>query len=91
MYVPKIRHGLVKKLASDGRMKIQMAVEMKCCRKNKDICRKCGKPPIGDYWHLKNKSFLCRICMLKERRRLSHKFRSQLDQYQVNLKKIKYF
>ncbi|XP_072754801.1 uncharacterized protein [Anoplolepis gracilipes] len=49
-----------------GRVKMQLGVDLKCCSRNTDTCKICGKKPIGDYWHLNNKIFLCRMCMTRE-------------------------
>ncbi|EZA51785.1 hypothetical protein X777_09542 [Ooceraea biroi] len=49
-----------------GRAKMQLGVYLKCCSRNTDTCKICGKKPMGDYWHLNNKIFLCRTCMTKE-------------------------
>ncbi|XP_015593193.1 uncharacterized protein LOC107266821 isoform X2 [Cephus cinctus] len=50
-----------------GKMKMRLGVELKCCKRNTDICYICGEKPFGDYWHCNNKTFLCRGCMVKER------------------------
>ncbi|XP_046598444.1 uncharacterized protein LOC107217548 isoform X1 [Neodiprion lecontei] len=73
-----------------GRVKMRLGVELKCCQRNTDICDLCQRKPLGDYWHKRNKSFLCRPCMLKEHR--EHKIYNapQLKEFRASLKKNYY-
>lgn len=66
MYVSKEIKGIVFQHSFGGRVEMQLGVDFKCCNINTDICKVCGKKPAGDYWHLNNKTFLCRTCMTKE-------------------------
>ncbi|KAK0176020.1 hypothetical protein PV328_000199 [Microctonus aethiopoides] len=50
-------------------VRMRLPVEIKCCKRNLDICDICNQKPIGDYWHLNNRKFLCRPCMINERRK----------------------
>lgn len=63
---------------------MRLGVELKCCQRNTDICDLCQKKPFGDYWHRRNKSFLCRPCMLKERREHNLYTAPQLREFNVN-------
>ncbi|XP_031839880.1 uncharacterized protein LOC116430213 [Nomia melanderi] len=49
-----------------GRVQMKLGVDLKCCIQNTDVCKKCKKQIVDDYWHLKNKIFLCRSCLTKE-------------------------
>lgn len=49
-----------------GKVKMQLGVDFKCCNRNTNICKMCGKTPTEDYWHLNNKIFLCKSCMTRE-------------------------
>ncbi|XP_043482464.1 uncharacterized protein LOC122511354 isoform X2 [Leptopilina heterotoma] len=64
-----------------GRKKIQFPVEIKCCSQNNDTCKICEEKPLGDYWHRKNKVFLCRQCMLEEQKNHSKFTRKELSQF----------
>ncbi|XP_076276954.1 uncharacterized protein LOC143207401 [Lasioglossum baleicum] len=52
-----------------GRVKMELGVDLKCCSGKADVCKRCGKQIFDDYWHLKNKIFLCRLCMVEHERR----------------------
>ncbi|XP_029177093.1 uncharacterized protein LOC114945172 isoform X1 [Nylanderia fulva] len=66
MYVSKEIKGITFQHSFGGRVKMQLGVDLKCCSRNTDTCKMCGKKPTGDYWHLNNKIFLCRMCMTRE-------------------------
>ncbi|KYM98584.1 PREDICTED: uncharacterized protein LOC108777415 [Cyphomyrmex costatus] len=58
--------GIIFEHSFGSRVKMQLGVDFKCCNRNTNICKICGKTPTGDYWHLNNKIFLCRTCMIRE-------------------------
>ncbi|XP_034189333.1 uncharacterized protein LOC117608392 [Osmia lignaria lignaria] len=64
-----------------GKTKMKLGVDLKCCSKNTDICKVCNKKLLGDYWHLKNKIFLCKLCMNKEYERQTKYKRKELKQF----------
>ena len=68
-----------------GKVKMKLAVEIKCCKRNSDICESCGEKPFGDYWHLNNRVFLCRRCMTEERRKPFRHNRVELNDFRVSL------
>ncbi|XP_044017492.1 uncharacterized protein LOC122858585 isoform X2 [Aphidius gifuensis] len=53
-----------------GNAKMRLGVDIKCCKKNIDICNVCNKKPDGDYWHLNDRIFICRGCMKQERKKV---------------------
>ncbi|KAF3419952.1 hypothetical protein E2986_02913 [Frieseomelitta varia] len=65
-----------------GRVKMKLGVNLKCCSRNTDICKICGKKPIGDYWHLQNEIFLCRSCMSKKYEKETSSNRRKLEKFQ---------
>ncbi|XP_071573378.1 uncharacterized protein [Temnothorax nylanderi] len=65
-YVSKEIKGITFQHSFGGRVKMRLGVDFKCCNRNTDICKICSKLPTGDYWHLNNKIFLCKICMTRE-------------------------
>lgn len=66
-------------------MKMRLGVELKCCQRNTDVCDLCQRKPLGDYWHRLNKSFLCKSCMLKERREHKLYNLTQLKEFHVSI------
>ncbi|XP_032682958.1 uncharacterized protein LOC116849682 isoform X2 [Odontomachus brunneus] len=66
MYVNKEIKSIMFQHSFGGTVKMQLGVDLKCCSRNTDTCKVCSKEPTGDYWHLNNKTFLCRTCMMKE-------------------------
>ncbi|XP_076394563.1 uncharacterized protein LOC105661993 isoform X4 [Megachile rotundata] len=64
-----------------GKMNMKLGVDLKCCSKNTDVCKICNKKLTGDYWHLKNKLFLCRSCMNKEYETQTTYKRRELQQF----------
>ncbi|XP_076375586.1 uncharacterized protein LOC117229627 [Megalopta genalis] len=73
MYVNTIGEGIRLVHSFGGRVKMEFGVDLKCCTGNADICKQCGKRILDDYWHLKNKIFLCRLCMVKYENQNRHK------------------
>ncbi|CAL7937125.1 unnamed protein product [Xylocopa violacea] len=74
MYVDIKTEGIKFEHSFGGKMKVKLGVNLKCCSRNTDLCKICGKKPFGDYWHIKNEIFLCRSCMNKEFE-TEHKYR----------------
>jgi len=66
-----------------GRTKMKLGVYLKCCSRNTDTCKICGEKPMGDYWHLNSKIFLCRMCMTKEFQQEIKFKRKELKLFQV--------
>ncbi|XP_008559927.1 uncharacterized protein LOC103580077 isoform X1 [Microplitis demolitor] len=66
-------------------VKMRLGVEVKCTKRNTDICEVCNEKPLGDYWHLNNRVFICRACMAQERRRPRKHKKDELN----NFKKIR--
>lgn len=66
MYVVIKRRDMQFEHSFGGRVKMKLGVDLKCCSRNTDICKLCGRRPLDDYWHLRNEVFLCRQCMDKE-------------------------
>jgi len=66
-----------------GRTKMHLGVYLKCGDHKIDTCKICGEKPMGDYWHLNNKIFLCRICMTKEFQQEEKFKRKELKLFQV--------
>lgn len=66
-----------------GKMRMKLGVDLKCCSKNTDTCKVCYKKLLGDYWHLKNKIFLCKLCMNKEYGEQTKYKRKELKQFRV--------
>ena len=66
-----------------GRVQMRLPVEIKCCSRNTDVCKICDERPIGDYWHRDNKVFVCRPCMIEERRNFSIFTKQDLSQFHV--------
>ncbi|KAG7198213.1 hypothetical protein KM043_005621 [Ampulex compressa] len=66
MYVDSEKREIKFEHSFGGRVKMRLGTDFKCCSVNTDVCKLCGKKPLGDYWHLNNRLFLCRICMTKE-------------------------
>lgn len=66
-----------------GSIKMRLPVQVKCCKQNLDICNICNQKPIGDYWHLNNRKFLCRSCMIIERRKHQRQKNEKLKYYHV--------
>lgn len=64
---------------------MQLGVELKCCEVNKDICSVCGEKPRGDYWHRQNEEFLCRSCMINERKQPTKYSKQALQAFRVNI------
>ncbi|XP_043285786.1 uncharacterized protein [Venturia canescens] len=64
-----------------GKMRMKLGVQIKCTKRNNDVCELCGKKPTGDYWHLNNQVFLCRPCMVEERRKLSKHTKLELQEF----------
>ncbi|XP_044579002.1 uncharacterized protein LOC123261473, partial [Cotesia glomerata] len=54
-------------------VKMRLGVEVKCTKRNNDVCEICNEKPVGDYWHFNNRVFICRACMSEERRLRKHK------------------
>lgn len=69
--------------------RMRLPVEIKCCKRNLDICDICNQKPIGDYWHLNNRKFLCRPCMINERRKSAKYKMEKLKNYRVIKRKKK--
>ncbi|XP_034935002.1 uncharacterized protein [Chelonus insularis] len=62
-------------------IKMRFGVEIKCTKRNTDVCKICNESLSGDYWHLNNKKFICRPCMMKERKRLQKYKKEELNQF----------
>lgn len=62
---------------------MKLGVDLKCCSQNTDICKICNKQPKGDYWHLKNTIFLCKLCMKKEYKEETKYKRAELKLFHV--------
>lgn len=71
-----------------GKVRMKLGVQIKCTKRNNDVCELCCEKPTGDYWHLNNRVFLCRPCMLEERRKLSKHTRLELQEFRVRLSSI---
>ena len=50
-----------------GNKIIDTGTDIKCSPEILDTCHKCGFKPKGDYWHLYERTFLCRMCMEEEK------------------------
>lgn len=74
-----------------GKVKMQLSVDFKCCNRNTDICKICAKRPIGDYWHLNNKIFLCRTCMTKEFQKQIKFNKKELELFRVSFCNVNLF
>ncbi|XP_023288478.1 uncharacterized protein LOC105700861 [Orussus abietinus] len=72
-----------------GKRKLRLAVELKCCKRNTDVCSLCGEKPTGDYWHWNNTLFLCKICMMKERQQRTKYTKEELKFFHVRKKKLR--
>ncbi|OAD57641.1 hypothetical protein WN48_01616 [Eufriesea mexicana] len=81
MYVSTKRRGFTSEHSFGGRVKMKLGADLKCCSRNTDFCKICGKKSIGDYWHLKNEIFLCRTCMDKEYEEETKFRRRELEQF----------
>ncbi|XP_063987761.1 uncharacterized protein LOC135167954 [Diachasmimorpha longicaudata] len=64
-----------------GRVNLRLGVEIKCCKRNTDTCGICEENPIGDYWHLNNRMYLCRGCMTVERQRPRKHTKKELSNF----------
>lgn len=64
-------------------VKMRLGVEIKCTKNNLDLCEICYEKPIGDYWHLNNRVFMCRSCMIQERRRPRKHKKEELNNFRV--------
>lgn len=90
MYVSKEMKGVTFQHSFGGRVKMQLGVDLKCCSRNTDTCKMCGKKPTGDYWHLNNKIFLCRMCMTREFQEQVKFKKRELELFRVKFQYFKY-
>jgi len=88
MYVTKEMKSIVFKYSFGSRVKMQLGVDFKCCSRNTDTCKICAKTPMGDYWHLNNKIFLCRMCMTKEFQKQVKFKKKELELFRVRFYNI---
>ncbi|XP_076640662.1 uncharacterized protein LOC143352219 [Halictus rubicundus] len=78
MYVSAKREGIRFAHNFGGRVKMELGVHLKCCSGIADVCKRCGKQIFDDYWHLKNKIFLCRLCMVEYEKQNRYKKSSSI-------------
>lgn len=83
MYVRKEIKGITFQHSFGDRVEMKLGVNFKCCNRNTDTCKVCGKEPTGDYWHFNNKIFLCKTCMVKEFQK-PMKFKKELKLFHVS-------
>ncbi|XP_015117827.1 uncharacterized protein LOC107041687 [Diachasma alloeum] len=79
--ITPIRRRIIFDHSFGGSVKLRLGVEIKCCKRNTDICGVCDENPIGDYWHLNNRMYLCRGCMTIERQRPRKHTKKELNNF----------
>lgn len=90
MYVDKKIKGTTFEHSFGGKVKMQLGVDLKCCYRSTDICKICGKTPTGDYWHLNDKIFLCKVCMTKEFQEQAKFKRKKLESFRVSFQHFQF-
>ncbi|KAI4495996.1 hypothetical protein M0802_008211 [Mischocyttarus mexicanus] len=81
-YTPAWKKEIAFEHSFGGRVKMRLGVQFKCCSNNTDVCKICGKKPKGDYWHWKDKIFLCRLCMIIDKFQKQSKYkREELNRF----------
>ncbi|XP_015184264.1 PREDICTED: uncharacterized protein LOC107070510 [Polistes dominula] len=80
-YTPVRKKEIAFEHSFGGRVKMKLGVQLKCCSNNTDVCKNCGQKPKGDYWHWKDKIFLCRLCMINSLEKQSKYKREELNHF----------
>ncbi|XP_014613304.1 PREDICTED: uncharacterized protein LOC106791853 isoform X2 [Polistes canadensis] len=80
-YTPVRKKEIAFEHSFGGRVKMRLGVQFKCCSNNTDICKNCGQKPKGDYWHWKDKIFVCRLCMIDLLQKQSRYKREELNHF----------
>lgn len=85
MYVSKDTKKIMFQHSFGGRVEMKLGVDFKCCNRNTDTCKVCSKKPTDDYWHMNNKTFLCKTCMTKKFQESTKLKRKELKLFRVSL------